>query len=57
VFARRSARCRASSVEGLLIGVIESVSAYWIGAVYKDIVGYSLFICFSGSGGKLMGKS
>jgi len=23
-------------VAGLLIGVIESVSAYWIGAVYKD---------------------
>jgi len=31
---------------GLLIGVIESVSAYWIGAVYKDIVVYSLFLCF-----------
>ena len=28
---------------GLLIGVIESVSAYWIGAVYKDIVVYGLF--------------
>src|ERR1700685_2788908 len=33
-------------VAGLLIGVIESLSAYWIGAVYKDIVGYSLFFCF-----------
>ena len=33
-------------VAGLLIGVIESVSAYWIGAVYKDIVVYSLFLCF-----------
>src|ERR1700737_3870241 len=31
-------------VAGLLIGVIESVSAYWIGAVYKDIVVYSLFL-------------
>jgi branched-chain amino acid transport system permease protein len=31
---------------GLLIGVIESVSAYWIGAVYKDIVVYALFLCF-----------
>src|SRR3981189_2980137 len=33
-------------VAGLLIGVIESVSAYLIGAVYKDIVVYSLFLCF-----------
>jgi branched-chain amino acid transport system permease protein len=33
-------------VAGLLIGVIESVSAYEIGAVYKDIVVYSLFLCF-----------
>ena len=33
-------------VAGLLIGVIESVSAYWIGAVYKDIVVYTLFLCF-----------
>ncbi|MBN8892982.1 MAG: branched-chain amino acid ABC transporter permease [Acetobacteraceae bacterium SCN 69-10] len=31
-------------VAGLLIGVIESLSAYWIGAVYKDIVTYSLFV-------------
>jgi branched-chain amino acid transport system permease protein len=31
---------------GLLIGVIESLSAYLIGAVYKDIVVYSLFLCF-----------
>ena len=35
-----------SLVAGLLIGVIESLSAYWIGAVYKDIVVYSLFLCF-----------
>src|ERR1700760_2261878 len=31
-------------VAGLLIGVIESLSAYWIGAVYKDIVVYALFV-------------
>src|ERR1700682_2331842 len=31
---------------GLLIGVIESLSAYLIGAVYKDIVVYSLFLSF-----------
>jgi branched-chain amino acid transport system permease protein len=29
---------------GLLIGVIESVSAYAIGAIYKDIVVYTLFV-------------
>jgi branched-chain amino acid transport system permease protein len=33
-------------VAGLLIGVIESVSGYWIGAVYKDIVVYALFLGF-----------
>jgi len=33
-------------VAGLLIGAIESLSAYLIGAVYKDIVVYSLFLCF-----------
>src|SRR3982750_4388406 len=33
-------------VAGLLIGVVESVSAYEIGAIYKDIVVYSLFLCF-----------
>lgn len=33
-------------VAGLLIGVIEFVSAYWIGAVYKDIVVYALFLGF-----------
>jgi branched-chain amino acid transport system permease protein len=31
---------------GLLIGVIESLSAYLIGAVYKDMVVYSLFLGF-----------
>jgi branched-chain amino acid transport system permease protein len=33
-------------VAGLLIGVIESLSGYLIGAVYKDIVVYSLFLGF-----------
>ena len=33
-------------VAGLLIGVIESLSAYWIGAVYKDMAVYSLFLGF-----------
>jgi len=31
---------------GLLIGVIESLSGYLIGAIYKDIVVYSLFLGF-----------
>jgi len=31
-------------IAGLLIGVIESISAYMIGAVYKDIVVYALFV-------------
>ena len=31
---------------GLLIGVIESLSGYLIGAVYKDIVVYALFVSF-----------
>ena len=33
-------------VAGLLIGVIESLSGYLIGAVYKDIVVYTLFLGF-----------
>jgi branched-chain amino acid transport system permease protein len=33
-------------VAGLLIGIIESLSAYLFGAVYKDIVVYSLFLAF-----------
>jgi branched-chain amino acid transport system permease protein len=33
-------------VAGLLIGVIESLSAYLIGAIYKDMVVYSLFLGF-----------
>ena len=33
-------------VAGLLIGVIESLSGYLIGAAYKDIVVYSLFLGF-----------
>ena len=48
-------------VAGLLIGVIESLSAYLIGAVYKDIVVYSLFLGFlwfrpQGLMGNLMGR-
>jgi branched-chain amino acid transport system permease protein len=31
-------------VAGLLIGVIESLSSYLIGAIYKDIVVYALFV-------------
>jgi branched-chain amino acid transport system permease protein len=45
-------------VAGLLIGVIESLSACLIGAVYKDIVVYSLFVAvlwFRPQG--LMGKT
>ena len=33
-------------IAGLLIGVIESLSAYLIGAEYKDIMVYSLFLGF-----------
>jgi len=33
-------------VAGLMIGVIESVSGYLIGAVYKDIVVYVVFLLF-----------
>jgi branched-chain amino acid transport system permease protein len=29
---------------GLMIGLIEAVSAYWLGAIYKDIVVYGLFV-------------
>jgi branched-chain amino acid transport system permease protein len=45
-------------VAGLLIGLIESLSAYWIGGVWKDVVVYVLFIFvlwFRPQG--LMGKS
>ena len=31
-------------IAGLLLGVIESVSAYELGAIYKDIVVYTLFV-------------
>jgi len=31
-------------VAGLLIGVIQSLSAYFIGPVYKDVVVYGLFV-------------
>jgi branched-chain amino acid transport system permease protein len=45
-------------IAGILIGVIESLSGYLIGAVYKDIVVYTLFIAvlwFRPQG--LMGKT
>lgn len=45
-------------VAGLLIGLIESLSAYWIGAIWKDVVVYVLFVAvlwFRPQG--LMGKS
>jgi branched-chain amino acid transport system permease protein len=29
---------------GLMIGVIQSLSAYWFGPVYKDIIVYGLFV-------------
>ena len=29
---------------GLIIGVIQSVSAYWFGPVYKDVIVYALFV-------------
>jgi branched-chain amino acid transport system permease protein len=28
---------------GLIIGLIQAVSAYWLGPIYKDIVVYALF--------------
>ena len=31
-------------IAGLLIGMIESLSSYLIGAIYKDIVVYALFV-------------
>ncbi len=29
---------------GLIIGLIQAVSAFWLGAIYKDIVVYGLFV-------------
>jgi branched-chain amino acid transport system permease protein len=29
---------------GLIIGLIQAISAYWLGAIYKDIVVYGLFV-------------
>ncbi len=31
-------------VAGLIIGVLEALSAYWIGPVYKDVIVYTLFV-------------
>lgn len=45
-------------VAGLLIGLIESLSGYWIGGIWKDVVVYVLFVAvlwFRPQG--LMGKS
>jgi branched-chain amino acid transport system permease protein len=43
---------------GLIIGLIEAISAYWLGAIYKDIVVYGMFVAllwFRPQG--LMGKA
>jgi branched-chain amino acid transport system permease protein len=43
---------------GLIIGLIQAISAYWLGAIYKDIVVYGLFVAllwFRPQG--LMGKA
>jgi len=29
---------------GLIIGLIQAISAFWLGAIYKDIVVYGLFV-------------
>jgi branched-chain amino acid transport system permease protein len=29
---------------GLIIGLIQALSAYWLGAIYRDIVVYGLFV-------------
>jgi branched-chain amino acid transport system permease protein len=29
---------------GLMIGLIQAISAYWLGPIYKDIVVYALFV-------------
>ena len=31
-------------VAGLIIGVVESLSAYLVGPVYKDVIVYTLFV-------------
>ena len=31
-------------IAGLIIGLIQSLSAFWLGAIYKDIVVYGLFV-------------
>ena len=43
---------------GLIIGLIQAISAFWLGAIYKDIVVYALFVAllwFRPQG--LMGKA
>ena len=34
----------AMAVAGLIIGVVESLSAYLVGPVYKDVIVYILFV-------------
>jgi branched-chain amino acid transport system permease protein len=29
---------------GLIVGVVQSLSAFWLGPVYKDIVVYAIFV-------------
>ena len=36
--------CWARWSPGLIIGVVESLSAYLIGPVYKDVIVYILFV-------------
>jgi branched-chain amino acid transport system permease protein len=31
-------------IAGILIGVIQALSAFWAGAVYQDVVIYALFL-------------
>ena len=28
---------------GLIIGLVQALSAYWLGPIYKDIIVYALF--------------
>ena len=39
-----SAASRRALVAGLLIGLIEALSAFWFGPIYKDMVVYGLFV-------------
>ena len=39
-----SAACRARCIAGLIIGLIQALSAFYLGPIYKDIVVYALFV-------------